>query len=340
MLNRLLLILCSTAWSTRDGGATGVVPEADVTPVTLSVRVADSVPVAILDARQVVEDLRLRLRGTGVSVELWTAEQAATWAIELSAEHRRVRVCATSLEGGSLIDRVFAAPSNRPREVARTIALLIVEALSRVLPHLVEAMPEGSEGQKEQRTDVPLAEPRERLVRQMPPQRPASRLRWHVRGSAHVGIQLPRPRAITGGGAAVQLDYAGWHAALSGSAWSSVEWRTDDLHLTMRQATFDLTGGVTHVFESTRAYLALGPALRWVTAEADGTGTSIGRQDRFDVGVAAVGRGAVELAAVEVGLTARATFYSSRDRFLVDGHRVLVSGHTLLLVALDLGFGS
>jgi hypothetical protein len=66
----------------------------------------------------------------------------------------------------------------------------------------------------------------------------------------------------------------------------------------MRQTTFDLTGGVTGVFESSRAYLALGPALRWVTAEASGTGASIGRQDRFDVGVAAVGRGAVDLAVV------------------------------------------
>lgn len=106
--------------------------------------------VEVLDAERLMAALRLRLHHVGVMVRGRRSAKATDWSVKLSFPRvGQLAVRVTSPAGEVWCDLAIATQGRGPRDLAHTVALLVVETLTPVIP------PEGTVPKIVEQTETP-----------------------------------------------------------------------------------------------------------------------------------------------------------------------------------------
>lgn len=281
----------------------------------------------VLTLDRLIAALQLRTRGRAMIVARTNDATAAGWHVTARRTGpQRLALSITRAAGESFVERDLPVHGRSAAEIAHTLALVIVEALTPVMPELADALPPKLTRPATRPTvDTPAAEP---LVR-----RPRA-LRLHI-GAAPGAIMLLPSQEI---GAGLQLDVAmdsGWIAVkLDAALWSSVHASNDRIDITASHGALRLHTGVSRSHGVLWGALTVGPALRWVAMHASGLGVTKERGSYLNGGLVLAGAGGISYGRVRAGIDLRATRYLRFERFVVEGEGALLNMGRVTLEAL------
>jgi hypothetical protein len=228
----------------------------------------------------------------------------------------------------------------RAYDLAHTIALMVLETLTPLLPALSRELPAAlAELPPEQASPGPASAPAE--VSTSPaalpaPESPPLRFVPFV----GLGTQLAHPwqagrPALSAGSLFDRGDLAAGVALDLGARRSA---RGADYRLTTDIVTLTLTAGLQRHVDLFDLKAELGPALRGVRLSAEGRALQEAPHNFLNLG-AALSLGAyARLEPVVIGLRLRAIAYSAHQRFIVDGASALDVGGMLMDVGVVCGW--
>lgn len=274
---------------------------------------------AVLDVDAVLAALRLRLEPAGVDVLASRFQRPHAWQLELTfPTPTQLRILVTSPRGEVWCDSSLDTSGRRPKDLAHTIALLVVETL---VPHL----------------EAPAAPPEEKAP---PPAPPIARSPWSWGlGVAASGAWfLPDPALRWGLQVVAQLSYKALLFDFEVAAWLPRTRTGADFVVGVQPGLVRLGVGAQKVLGWAHLSGALGPAARLTVATASGDAVAFRERLLFDAGLGLRLCAMAHLWVLEGGLCLEATHFLSWTRLIVDGQPALETGHTLLGLGLQFAY--
>lgn len=322
----LLVIALSTLSTASDSAAE---------PCVIGVRIDESARLGRppeLREELAVTALALRLRRAQVGVCAASDSVYPPWHVEITApEAGRLAVHLGDTSGESLLELTMPVGQRRGEELAHTIALLVVEALSPMMPQFADEL--AAERQAPTATalttDVaPVTDPG-------PADRP---MRWRMHGGATARWLLPQDLSVVGALMGASAHFDPWLAALDLTYFGPLVRRGADYRVRAHSGSGRVLAGMEVGYGRTHLELGAGAEARALRITAAGDGVLFRERWLASYGVAAAGRVLVALGLADVSMHVAATRYLNRHpRVVVDGVRVLNLGHTALEAGLAVG---
>lgn len=274
--------------------------------------------------------LHRRVASAPVKIRTGDSPGSGDWRIELSAGPlRQIILRITSPEGALLSETRVPTRGRRAKDLAHTLALVIVETLTPVLPVLRQAPPEA-----------PPTQPEPTVVVAAPLGPTPSPWSLSLTLGGLLGTTFAQPRLALGGELAfsaawhlleLEAEVAGWRPIHAEGTGFSTDAQEDTLRL----------GVGARVQAGRFAFTAsVGPEARLVVIWAAGDDLLVHHAQYVDFGAGArlcVGTAPGHL---QLRLCATVATFFEYERIRVDGIQVVDVGHTAAGLGLQVGWGN
>jgi len=355
--SRVLVLLCSTAsvahgavlpLETAPGIATSSEAEQteparsegnvdsrgnEIIIVSMASRTSIDDPVA-LGAADLVAALRLRLGAAPVDVMIDDGVHQG-WRVDvLSTERGGLQIRISNRNGRLVTQRILSTERRRPRDIAHTVALLVVESLAPLIPEIL-APPVLTP--PPEHNSASAQEPEQPTVQVAPPREEAWRFGLGV--EARGLHNWPTQQSALGAGVVASARYD--HGLLElGVAWSTPNtYRGVSYRVAATPIDFKLLGGAAWPQGWLWLGAAAGANARVILAKASGAEPEFRSRSDLAWGWAAEVVCGATTPYLDLAMVLEVSQVTTHPRFVVDGERVVNTGHTALGLALRVGYG-
>ncbi len=273
---------------------------------------------AVLDVDQILAALRLRLEPDGVVVKASRFSRASDWRLELVfLEPGQLQLRVLTPGGEVLNASTLATAGRRPRDLAHTIALLAVEALStgvnaesRPAGPQTPAVPNSTEAHWS--WALALAASSEWFI-------PDPALRWGLQALA----------VLSRGSLVFDVELAAWLPRTRSGA---------DYVVGTSPSLIRLGAGAQHTLDWARLSAVLGPVARLTVVTASGYEVGFRARPLVDAGVGLRVCAEVRTWVLDLGVCLEVNHFLTWTRLIVDGQGILETGHTISGLALQVAY--